>query len=346
MYKTKKKSINLNERKELYELIIKTRFPDGLSGKVVKFDKVYSKLLKMKKIPKYWESSKTLQNFFYQMDAIFNEGKPIRQNSENKHTVRLNYSEQYGKKELLQLIIRYRYPNGIDGDKRSYFEIFSNMQKEGVLPRSWNNPATLHKFMRRSIQTGIIPIDWDSPMNIKKILSEEFKKNTKVEIDNGVIEKTEKITSHHELKGYIYSMMTGISFSIIEIFEAYWIKLTRDQKKEFMNKIIEEHMKKGIAINEICSVIVKEFKEIGILNDNTIRLYIDDKYKDEFHRSVKIGKTFKASGRETTEDKKLKEIGGKKLFELERKQTELEIENIKMQKEILDLKEKKSKGAI
>lgn len=201
---------------------------------------------------------------------------------------RKNFSDQYSRGELLDLVLSYRFPEGVDGVTRTYYQIFEKMKQDKVLPDSWTSPSSLNKFMLRLQSSGVLPKNWKT----KNYLQNYFEKgkNTKGKL------KIE-ITNDIEILDLVKPLIKNLQIGEKEKFIIYWRNLSKSQRSEFFDWVAVPFIHSGIPLYEICNTLVKKFSELGLIDENTVRSCISSKFKNSAMSERKLGKTFESSGR-------------------------------------------------
>lgn len=110
-------------------------------------------------------------------------------------------------------------------------------------------------------------------------------------------------------------------------------KQPKEERAVFINDLAEHYMKLGTPANQCCTMIVNLLEKQGISSSVRIREVCDSKFKDKEMANRKLEKTFKATGRETKEEKKLKKVAGQKFADMEGKALKFESENTNLMKE-------------
>lgn len=176
----------------------------------------------------------------------------FRKKSNNKACrITLNNAE---KKILYQRITSLRKQTERDV-KLSYKQVYDLMKKMSILPETWTEHSTIHKFVER--------------------------------YESEVIEKD----GEDDFIKIIKSYLDKIKISDEMMIKQFWSVSTDEQKKIFLNEIAEYCMRNlGIPQMEICNYICKKFNELGYLNPHTIRENMPREFKDIFHSRIRKDK--------------------------------------------------------
>lgn len=279
--------------------------------------------------------------------------------------------EDKNNENLKNLVMKYRYPNGIKGVQVSYKMIFKNMKEDNTLPENWKYPSTLAKFFQRhnlisekqstdQILSIIRPMLYKVEIDIrarfhvfwlrlKEHERSEFiktiisilrfngieKENTysylvknfeangfldsntitkyiRYDLDsidiqrkanNEIITKTENAI--YEKREIMKSVFDELGFYTKYEFENHWDNLkTHDEKVKFISLICHEVLKKGVSATDVCSVISTGCQGLDYLNENYVRLYCPQLFKNQERVERKLGKTFIKSRSDTKETTK------------------------------------------
>lgn len=153
--------------------------------------------------------------------------------------------------------------------KLSYEEVFDLMKKMSILPESWTEHSTIHKFISRY--------------------------------------ETELIEKEDEFIKIIRSYFDKIKITDKDRMNIFWSCSTDEEKRYFFNEIAEYCMRDlGIDPSNITNFICNRFNKLGYLSSNTIREIMPNEYKNMIKSRSRKGKTFESMGKDTVAVKKFK----------------------------------------
>ena len=255
--------------------------------------------------------------------------KKLKKAFKKKKTRRIpsNFIVKEKEKKLLYdriMAIKRQYaffPEGVRKEL-SYQEVFDKMKELSILPKSWNDSATIQKFLTRynsRNELDFIPFE---------AIGEEVKGNYFIKIIRSYLDRV-KIGDNEKMK-------------------IFWSTSTDEERRGFLIDLAENCIKEGISVSDVSQYICNRLNnELGYLSDDTIREYLPQKFKNQTKVWAKEGITFEKTGQETKEIKKLKYIAGKKYEKMERDLLKCKKEKIELELKFLkDELKSKSKSEL
>jgi len=309
--------------KKIFALINEYRNPTN-NQKPLSFNQIFKKLKRLEVLPSTWKDFHSLQKWF------------------NRHR---NHEFKY---HWLGSIIKPILNDFYVDEKTRFLLYFQDKTKEEQTEfLRWIGKYFVYRGIHEhNVSTKIVEafkeLGWLNELNLENIMPIEFKNQEIVEKIKYQEQKLDSVNK--EIKeDLLLSILNELGINSELEFRHHWFELKgKDSKVNFVNSIAEKFMYKGTPAHDICSKIVKGFNEIGWLNENTVREFCPDQFKDREMASRKLGKTFHKMGKDTKQDKNIKKIAKEKFNELEKEKYQLENEISRLEKKIIEKESQKS----
>lgn len=276
----------------LEKLLVKYRFPNGISDSSISYKDMYKKMKLDNTLPTTWKSPFSIAKFMerheissggYKSDWLTRIIIPILDNVEidikarfHIFWSRLNEDE---KKEFFRTIGNLILFTGIN-KSQVCAEIVNNFKDKGFL-----HTDILRKYVADEF---------------KNTQTQERRYSTRKKPKSNII-NSEVNSARHEL---IQKVLKELGVNSRGEFKVLWFDMhDKKEREEFIRKICHKLLNKGIAVTSICSLISNGLAEMGWLNENSLRFYCPNEFKDQEHAERKIGKTFEVSGRKRKDEK-------------------------------------------